>query len=114
MACGWEVFPDDFSEEPGRGPDADSRHTRQDRVKRVRLNDLLDLEGDVIALLAELDELLRKPGKHERCRVSADHGHGLLIEGIEDLTRPDTPFSWGMLAELVLDPFHPGPAQQSG
>ena len=88
MPRGREVFPDDLGEEPGAGPDADSGHARQDRVKRVRLNDAFDLGRDLIALSPQLGELLREAWDDDPGRVRADHGHGLLVESVEDLLRP--------------------------
>lgn len=47
----------DFGEEPGCGPDADSGHARQDRLKRVVLDDPLDFDGDLIALPPQRGQL---------------------------------------------------------
>ena len=67
MPRGREVYPDHLDDEPGCAPDADSRHARQNRVKRVRLNDALDLPRDLIALSPQLGELLREARKHCVC-----------------------------------------------
>ncbi len=88
MPRGREVYPDHLDDEPGCAPDADSRHARQNRVTRVRLNDALDLPRDLIALSPQLGELLREARKHDPGRGPADHDHGLLIESVEDLLRP--------------------------
>ena len=44
-------------QESGCGPDTDSGHAGQDRVKRVSKNPLFDLKGHLVSLLTQRDEL---------------------------------------------------------
>ncbi len=97
-ACG------DFGEEPGGGPDADSGHARQDRLKRVLIDDLLDFDEDLVALPAECGELLREPREDERCGVGAGHDDGLLVERGDDLGSPDAAFAGCVLDQPVPEP----------
>ena len=47
----------DLGEESGCGPDTDSGHTGQDRVKRVSKNSLFYLKRHLVSLLMQRDEL---------------------------------------------------------
>jgi len=53
-----EVTARDFNQDAGCGPDAGSGHRHQDLGKRVRVHDLFDLLGDLVALASKHDELL--------------------------------------------------------
>lgn len=53
----------DFEQDPGAGPDADAGHRGQDRGKRVRVKDPLDLSTDLVALLQDLAQAVGQPGQ---------------------------------------------------
>ena len=101
VSRGGEGLRSDLGEEPGCGPDADSGHARQDRLKRVSVDDLLDLDGDLVTLPSQRLELLCEPGEHQRGGVGAGHHDGLLAERGHDLCRPDTTFAGRVLQQPV-------------
>lgn len=56
--------------EPGSGPDADSGHAPQDQLKRVLLDGLLNLDGDLAPLPTQFG-VLRAAREDEGCDVGA-------------------------------------------
>lgn len=52
----------DLGEESGCGPDTDSGHTGQDRVKRVSKNSLFYRKRHLVSLLTQRDELGARRG----------------------------------------------------
>lgn len=58
MHGGSKGFVDNFGQESGGGPDADSRHADQYLPKRVSEHQPLNLGGDFVPLLAQSGKLL--------------------------------------------------------
>ena len=61
MSCGSEGAAHHIDQESGCGPDADSRHAGQDRMKRVRKHKAFDFLGHFFSLFAQSRELSRQP-----------------------------------------------------
>ena len=88
MSGGGEVFAGDFGEESGCGPDADSGHARQDGLKRVRIDQLVDLRCDLVGLLPQGCELRCESSENQGGRVGAGYRDGLFAERGDDLVCP--------------------------
>lgn len=104
MPGGREGLCGDFGEESGSGPDADSGHARQDRLKRVSVDDLLDLGGDLVPLPAQPCELLRETWQNEGCGGGAGDNDGLLAESQGDLCGLDAALAGRVLQQPVPEP----------
>ncbi|GAA3892981.1 hypothetical protein GCM10022207_71010 [Streptomyces lannensis] len=86
MACGREgAAVTDLNEDPGSGPDADSRHGRQDLGKRVSLQEFLDPPGQEFALVKDGGQRLGQARDDQSGCLGARNGDGLLVQGGEDV-----------------------------
>jgi len=56
-----------IDQESGGGPDPNSRHAGQDRMKRVRKYQALYFSSDFIALAAQCRQLLRQARQDDAC-----------------------------------------------
>lgn len=75
----------DFGQESGSGPDADSGHAGQDRVKRVQMHQAFDFTGDLVALLQQGGELFGKARHDDSRGLGAGHDDGLFAKRLNDL-----------------------------
>lgn len=86
MSSRGEGATSDFSsKESGCGPDTDSRHAGQDRVKRVCEDPLFHLKRNLVSLLAQSDELTGKARQNNDSGVSAGNDDGLLCKRLSYL-----------------------------
>ena len=91
-------------QEPCGDPDADSWHRRQDFGKRVGIEDPLDVFGDLLALVAELQDLVRDPGQDLGGRGGAGNDDGLGGEAAPDLVGEAAVDAGCVFGELPVDP----------
>lgn len=75
----------DFEEDAGCGPDPDAGHRGQDLGKRVCIKHPLDLAGDLVTLAEDVAEAVGQPREDLLGRGGARNGHGLLVQGGQDL-----------------------------
>lgn len=68
----------DLGEESGCGPDTDSGHTGQDRVKRVSKNSLFYLKRHLVSLLTQRDELECQTWQYYGSGIRAGNDDGLF------------------------------------
>ena len=108
------MFAGDFGEDSCAGPDADAGHRGQDLVKRVGLHQSLDLTGDLVALPAQRQELLREFRQHNPGRTGAHDHDRLLTEGGEHGLRETICSSWRMLLHPCFDVSAASGVQRSG
>jgi hypothetical protein len=75
----------DFEQDPGCGPDPDPGHRDQDLRERVRIEHLLDLNSDLIALFQQVTQAVRQLRQDGLGRSAAGNDHSLGVQGGEDL-----------------------------
>lgn len=68
----------DLGEESGCGPDTDSGHTGQDRVKRVSKNSLFYRKRHLVSLLTQRDELECQTWQYYGSGIRAGNDDGLF------------------------------------
>lgn len=68
----------DLGEESGCGPDTDSGHAGQDRVKRVSKNPLFYLKCHLVSLLTQCDELECQTWQNNDSSIRAGNDDGLF------------------------------------
>jgi hypothetical protein len=88
MARGREGAAHHIDQESRRCPDADSRHTRQDWMKRVSKHQSLNLLRHLVALDTQSRKLLRQAWQNDAGGLSAQNHDGLLRERLKDLCGP--------------------------
>ncbi len=84
--------------------DADSWHGRQDPGKRVGIEDLLHVLGDLFALVPQLQDLGRESGQHLRRGGGARDDDGLRGEAAGDLVGEAGVDAGGVLGQFLVDP----------
>lgn len=75
----------DLCEESGCGPDTDSGHAGQDRVKRVSKNPLFYLKGRLVSLLTQRDELECQVREDDDSSIRAGNNDGLFCQCQSDV-----------------------------
>ena len=78
MCGGGEGATGDLCEESGCGPDTDSGHTGQDRIKRVSKNSLFYLKRHLVSLLTQRDELECQTWQYYGSCIRAGNDDGLF------------------------------------
>ncbi|GKI97806.1 hypothetical protein NUKP18_55480 [Klebsiella variicola] len=86
MCGGGEGATGDLCEESGCGPDTDSGHAGQDRVKRVGEYPLLYLKGHLVSLLTQCDELECQAWEDDDSSIRARNDDGLLGQCLADVS----------------------------
>ncbi len=77
-----------IDQESRRGPDADSRHAGQDRMKRVSKYETFNFLCHLVALDAQSRKLLRQARQNDAGGLSAQNHDGLLRERLKDFCGP--------------------------
>ena len=90
----------DLGEESGCGPDTDSGHTGQDRVKRVSKNSLFYRKRHLVSLLTQRDELECQTWQYYGSGIRAGNDDGLLCHSLGDVSSKALSQTGRELAEL--------------
>ena len=94
-----------IDQEPCRGPDADSRHAGQDRMKRVCKDETLDFFCNFLTLVSQRLQLLCQARQDDGRGLSAQNDDCLLRERLNDLSGPQLTHSWRQLEKFVCELF---------
>jgi hypothetical protein len=70
----------DFEQDPGGGPDPNAGHRDQDPGKRVGIENLLHLGGQLAAAAQDVTQRVGQAGQHGLCRGGAGYYHCLFVE----------------------------------
>ena len=95
-------------------PGMEVRTSCQDLIKRVGLQQGLNLGGDVRSLGVQGDELAGQVGQDDAGGVGACHHHGLGSQGVDDGVRPGGVASGSVGLEVGVHSRSPGLAQRGG
>lgn len=90
-----------IDQESGGGPDADSWHACQDRMRRVREDQAFDFLFDFSALASQRCQLLREARQHDGGGLSAQHDDRLFRECLDDLSGPALAQARSQFAQAV-------------
>lgn len=101
----------DFRDEDGCGPDRDSRHGGQDRVKRVGLHQAFQVFGDVATLGVQCDQLPGQVRDDQTSRVGAHDYDALFGHGGQQCGGPGGVAPGPVFLELRIDPRGAGALQ---
>ena len=88
VACRSERATRHIDQESRSGPDPDSWHAGQDRMKRVCENEALDFLRHFVALTSQRCQLLSQARQDDGSGLRSKHHHSLLRECLSDLSRP--------------------------
>ena len=77
-----------IDQESRSGPNPDSWHAGQDRMKRVCKHEALNLFRYFVALYAQSRQLSRQARQNDACRLSSQNNDRLLTERLNDFGSP--------------------------
>lgn len=92
-------------QESGRGPDPDSRHAGQDRVKRVSKHQALDFLRHLIALDTQSRQLLRETRQDDAGGLSTQDYDGQLRQRLKNFRAQVFPMRGASLTSRLASCF---------